>query len=60
MELKFLLMVTNIKENIEKGSFMEKENILGLMVLYTKGISSKEWEMEMEHGSQLKTISIYM
>jgi hypothetical protein len=42
MELKFLLMVTNIKENIEKGSFMEKENILGLMVLYTKGISSKE------------------
>ena len=60
MELKFLLMVTNIKVNIEKGSFMEKGNILGLIVLYTKGISSKEWETETEHGSLLRAISIYM
>lgn len=42
MVLKYLLMVTNIKENIEKENSMEKENILGLMDQYMKAISFKE------------------
>lgn len=60
MELKFSSMETNTEENIVKVNFMEKEDILGPILLFLKGISIKAWDMDMGHGNQPKLILIFM
>lgn len=60
MELKYLLMVINIKENIEKENSMGKVNIHGQTLLHLKVIFVKEWDMGMEHGDLLKLMEMFM
>lgn len=54
MELKYLSMEINIEENIVKANSMVKENIHGSILLFLKEISTKVWDMDMEHGNQPK------